>query len=130
VISRVTSKIATQCLEEELSHAARHNLNLDSSVLARCGNQQGAKRGSNPKKQGQPSQHPVLAFPGSGYVVNVWNRSGDTSTGHGAVPFFRQRLLSLGSDFHGNRVLCDSGFYEIEFITYLEGKRFSVKLYG
>ena len=100
-------------------------LNLNSSVLIRYGNQQGAKRGYNPKKRGRPSHHPLLAFLGSGYVVNVWNRSGDTGTGQGAVRFFRQTLLSLGREFHVTRVLCDSGFYEIEFIKYLEGKHFS-----
>ena len=58
-------------------------------------------------------------------MINVWNRSGDTGTGQGAVRFFRQTLLSLGREFHVTRVLCDSGFYEIEFIKYLEGKHFS-----
>jgi hypothetical protein len=138
-LTRFWGKIGTHCLAEKLGEAARHcaitiigwqgiledNLNLDSSVLVRYGNQQGAKRGYNPKKRGRPSHHPLIAFLGSGYVVNVWNRSGDTGTGQGAVRFFCQTLLSLGGDFHINRVLCDSGFYEIEFIEYLEGKHFS-----
>jgi len=126
-------------LAEKLAVAARHlaitiigwqgivedNLNLDSSVLIRYGSQQGAKRGYNPEKRSRPSHHPLLAFLGAGYVVNVWNRSGDTGTGHGAVHFFRQTLMVLGDNFRINRVLCGSGFYETEFIEYLEGKRFS-----
>jgi len=138
-LTRFWGKICTQSLAEKLAQAARQlaltiigwqgiiedNLNLDSSVLIRYGNQQGAKRGYNPKKRGRPSHHPLLAFLGSGYVVNVWNRSGDTGTGQGAVNFFRQTLILLGEDFGVNRVLCDSGFYLIDFIEYLEHKGFS-----
>jgi hypothetical protein len=138
-LTRFWGKIGTQFLAEKLSDAARHvattiigwqgisedNLNLDSSVLIRYGRQDGAKRGYNPKKRGRPSHHPLLAFLGSGYVVNVWNRSGDSGTGHGAVAFFRQTLRTLGNQFHVNHVLCDSGFYEIAFIEYLEYNRFS-----
>jgi hypothetical protein len=108
-LTRFWGKICTQSLAEKVGEAARHlaitiigwqglledNLNLDSSVLIRYGNQQGAKRGYNPKKRGRPSHHPLLAFLGSGYVVNVWNRSGDTGTGQGAVSFFHQTLIVL-----------------------------------
>jgi hypothetical protein len=138
-LTRFWGKICTQSLSEKLAEAARHlaitiigwqgiledNVNLDSSVLIRYGNQQGAKRGYNPKKRGRPSHHPLLAFLGSGYVVNVWNRSGDTGTGQGAVNFFRQTLILLGGDFRIKCVLCDSGFYLIDFIEYLEQKSFS-----
>ena len=138
-ITRFWGKVTTQVLADRVADAARRlartittwqgitgdTLNLDSSVLIRYGNQQGAKKGYNPKKRGRPSHHPLLAFLGSGYVVNVWNRSGDTGTGQGAVRFFAQTLVSLGRDFHVTRVLCDSGFYDIAFITYLEDTRFS-----
>jgi hypothetical protein len=138
-LTRFWGKMCTQSLVEKLGEAARalaitiigwqgiveDTLNLDSSVLIRYGNQQGAKRGYNPKKRGRPSHHPLLAFIGSGYVVNVWNRSGDTGTGQGAVSFFRQTRMVLGDGFHLTRVLCDSGFYEINFIEYLESEGFS-----
>ena len=138
-LTRFWGKIYTQSLSEKLAAAARHlaitiiewqgigkdTLNLDSSVLIRYGNQEGAKRGYNPKKRGRPSHHPLLAFLGSGYVVNVWNRSGDSGTGQSAVSFFHQTRMVLGDNFHINRVLCDSGFYEITFIEYLEKKRLS-----
>jgi hypothetical protein len=94
-LTRFWGKISTQSLSEKLAGAARQlaitvigwqgitgdTLNLDSSVLIRYGNQQGAKRGYNPKKRGRPSHHPLLAFIGFGYVVNVCNRSGDTGSG-------------------------------------------------
>jgi len=138
-LTRFWGKIYTQSLSEKLAAAARQlaitiigwqgivedTLNLDSSVLIRYGNQKGAKRGYNPKKRGRPSHHPLLAFLGSGYVVNVWNRSGDSGTGQSAVSFFHQTRMVLGANFHINRVLCDSGFYEINFIEYLEHKRLS-----
>jgi hypothetical protein len=138
-LTRFWGKINTQSLAEKLGEAARRlaitiigwqgiledNVNLDSSVLIRYGNQGGAKRGYNPKKRGRPSHHPLLAFLGSGYVVNVWNRSGDTGTGQGAVSFFHQTLIVLGNNLRINRVLCDSGFYEIAFIEYLEDSLFS-----
>ncbi len=57
-------------------------------------------------------------------MVNVWNRSGDTGAGQGAVDFFLQTRLSLGKDFCVNRVLCDSGFYLIDFIEYLESEQY------
>ncbi len=137
-LTRFWGKISTRSLAEKLTEAARRlaitiiewegikkdNLNLDSSVLIRYGNQEGAKRGYNPKKRGRPSHHPLLAFLGTGYVVNIWNRSGDTGAGQGAVNFFHQTLLVLGEVFRLIRVLCDSGFYEIEFIEYLEQKGF------
>jgi hypothetical protein len=65
------------------------NLNLDSTVLTRYGKQEGARKGYNPKKRGRRSHHPLLAFVSAGYVVNLWNRSGDTSSGQGCVSFFR-----------------------------------------
>jgi len=138
-LTRFWGKISAQYVSEKLAVAARRfaitliewqgivedTLNLDSSVLIRYGNQQGAKRGYNPTKRGRPSHHPLLAFLGAGYVINVWNRSGDTGTGQGAVSFFRQTLMVLGDSFHVTRVLCDSGFYEIGFIGYLESNRFT-----
>ena len=138
-LTRFWGKISTQSLSEKLAIAARQlaitiigwqgivedNVNLDSSVLIRYGNQEGAKRGYNPKKRGRPYHHPLLAFLSSGYVVNVWNRSGDTGTGQGVVSFFYQTLMVLGYDFRITRVLCDSGFYKIDFTEYLEHKGFS-----
>lgn len=101
------------------------NLNLDSSVLTRYGQQEGARKGYHPKKPGRPSHHPLLAFLGSGYVINLWNRRGDCHTAHRVVAFFRQTIETLSSTFRVKRVLCDSGFYGIDFIEYLEGESYS-----
>lgn len=58
-------------------------------------------------------------------MVNLWNRAGNASAGQSAVDFFKQSILSLGPSFRLKRVLCDSGFYQIEFITHLESNTFS-----
>jgi len=98
------------------------NLNLDSTVLIRYGEQEGARKGYNPAKHGRPSHHPLLAFLGAGYVVNFWNRSGNTRSGNGVAGFFTQTLEALGAGFKVRRVLADSGFYLLEFLELLEQK--------
>lgn len=112
-LTRFWNKIDRQSLSEQLLGACRQfatqilewdgidadTLNLDSSVLTRYGRQEGAHKGYNPKKKGRPSHHPLLAFVGVEYVVNFWNRSGDTGSGQGAVAFFAQTLRTLGSSF-------------------------------
>ena len=103
-LTRFWGKIAKRSLAEKLGEAARalareivrregitrDNVNLDSTVLTRYGQQQGAKKGYNPRKHGRPSHHPLLAFLGSGYVMNLWNRSGDAFSGQSAKEFFGQ----------------------------------------
>ena len=37
-------------------------LDIDSSVMTRYGEQEGAKKGYNPTKKGRPSHHPLIAF--------------------------------------------------------------------
>jgi hypothetical protein len=96
-------------------------LTFDSTVLTRYGSQEGAKKGSNPKRKGRLSHHPILAFlSDSKYVVNLWNRSGDTSSGNAIVDFCTQALERLAGRVKIKGFLCDSGFYKIEFIKYAE----------
>jgi len=139
VMTRFWGKIDTQGKSEELGQRCRafaqkliswenvkaDNLNLDSSVMTRYGNQQGAVKGYNPKKKGRPSHHPLLALLGCGYVVNLWNRSGDSTSGQNAVGFFKQTVALLGKGFSIRKVLCDAGFYRLEFIQHLEANGYS-----
>ena len=37
-------------------------LDIDSSIITRYGEQEGAKKGYNPKKKGRNSHHPIIAF--------------------------------------------------------------------
>jgi hypothetical protein len=53
-------------------------LTFDSTVLIRYGEQDGAKKGYNPKKDGRPSHHPLIAFLNKRkYVVHLWNYIAD-----------------------------------------------------
>lgn len=98
------------------------DLNFDSTVQTRYGKQQGAKKGYNPRRPGRPSHHPLLAFLGAGYVVNLWNRSGDSHSANGIIGFFEQTFLQASRAIRIRWVLCDSGFHQAEFIRHLEGK--------
>jgi len=107
-LTRFWNKINTQALAEQMGERARRfvrtiiewesitedNLNLDSCVITRYGQQEGAKRGYNPKKHGRPSHHPLMAFLGCGYVVNLWNRAGNAGAGQSAVDFFKMDFLT------------------------------------
>ncbi len=137
-LTRFWNKINKQSLAEKLGNGCRalatnlvrwdqieeDNLNLDSTVLTRYGTQEGAEVGHNPQKPGRRSHYPLLAFLGSGYVVNVWNRSGNVSSGQNAVDFFKQTVWSLGPNFKVKYVLGDTGFYLIEFIEDLESENY------
>jgi len=76
---------------------------LDSTVCERYGVQEGARKGYNPKKPGRPSHHPLKAGLGNGYVVNLWNRRGDTHSAHQAIAFYDQtcRELPAGQRIRG-----------------------------
>ena len=98
-------------------------LTLDTTVIVRYGEQEGARKGPNPKKKGRPSHHPILAFLNrSGYLVNLWNRSGNTGRGNGCVEFAKETLARLGDRVKLLGCLADSGFYRIELIQYLEAR--------
>jgi hypothetical protein len=100
-------------------------LRFDSSVVTRYGRQEGAVKGYNPKKHGRVSQHPLIAFLGSGYIVNLWNRSGNSSSGNGIVEFFRQTVRTLEGKMSVTRILADTGYYLIGFVDYLERNGYS-----
>jgi len=104
-------------LEQENSKT--DTLRFDSTVITRYGTQEGAEKGYNPAKRGRPSNHPQLAFLGSGYTVNFWNRSGNTHSANGIVEFYRQTRGFIG-DIEIERVLADSGYYARDFILRLE----------
>ena len=133
-LSRFWDKIQTQAQSEPSAEKRRDlarkiirfdnikedALNLDSSILTRYGNQEGALKGYNPKKPGRNSRHPLIAFLGSGYVMNLWNRSGKAGSGESAKEFFIRNMKSIGDSISIKKVLCDTGFYLIDFIDYLE----------
>ena len=94
-------------------------LRFDSTVITRYGNQDGAKKGYNPTKRGRPSNNPQIAFLGSGFTANFWNRSGNTSSANGIVEFYTQTRTFI-KEIKIKRVLADSGYYSRNFILKLE----------
>lgn len=134
VLTRFWNKFSTQHVAERWGDGARKltmemvkregmkedELRLDSTVCQRYGKQEGARKGYNPKKPGRPSHHPLIAMLGSGYVVNLWNRSGNTSSSNNVIGFLDQTLALLKPQVRITRILADSGFYLSDVVACLE----------
>lgn len=103
----------------EYASIKKDTLRFDSTVITRYGTQDGAKKGYNPAKRGRPSHHPQIAFLGSGYTVNFWNRPGNTRSANGIIEFYTQTKGSI-EGIKIERVLADSGYYDRNFILKLE----------
>ena len=100
----------------------RMTLDLDSSVMTRYGNQEGARRGYNPQKPGRPSHHPLLAFMAEmRMVVNAWLRSGNTGALSNYQAFLDETFRILQNKKVG-LVRTDSGFFANNFMEYFEKK--------
>ncbi len=112
--------LAVQLIEQE--QIKQDTLILDSTVCERYGAQEGARKGYNPRKPGRPSHHPLKAGLGSGYVVNLWNRRGDTHSAHQCIGFYEQTRRGLPPSLRITWTLADSGFGEEGFLEHLEGQ--------
>lgn len=96
-------------------------LNFDSTVLIRYGKQEGAAKGYNPKKKGAPSHNPLIGFLNkSKYVVQIWNRPGNASSGNNIIGFFDTAYGRVKEAIRIKGVIADSGFYLYKFIGHLE----------
>jgi hypothetical protein len=96
-------------------------LNFDSTVLIRYGNQEGATKGYNPKKKGAPSHNPLIGFLNKAkYVVQIWNRPGNASSGNNIIGFFDTAYGRLKEVIRVKGVIADSGFYLYKFLNHLE----------
>ena len=100
----------------------RLTLDLDSTVMTRYGEQEGAQRGYNPMKRGRASHHPLMAFVADARMIaNCWLRPGDTHSANNSEAFLHETLDHLG----GKRVAlvrADSGFCGNGFLETLEKK--------
>lgn len=115
---QVFTKLSQWFFEQvKLDH---YTLDVDSTVLTRYGEQQGAKKGYNPKKPGRNSHHPLLAFVDEcKMIANFWLRSGDAYTTNNFLSFLQDTLDRL----KGKRVSllrADSGFYDKDIFDFLE----------
>ena len=97
-------------------------LDIDSSVMTRYGEQEGAKKGYNPSKRGRASHHPLIAFIADvKLVANMWLRSGDTSSANNFLSFLEDTLFKLKNKTIG-LIRLDSGFFQSNILDYLEEK--------
>ena len=100
-----------------------YTLDIDSTIMTRYGEQEGGKRGYNPKKRGRKSHHPLIAFVAeSKMVANFWLRPGNSYTTNNFVGFLEDTLEKLKGKRIG-LIRLDSGFYSKKVFEYLENKR-------
>jgi hypothetical protein len=100
-----------------------YTLDIDSSLITRYGQQEGAKKGYNPKKKGRNSHHPIIAFVNDlKMVANFWLRSGNSSSANNFVGFLEDTLSVFGDKKVGLLRL-DSGFFSKDIMDYLEQKQ-------
>jgi hypothetical protein len=101
-------------------------LDIDSSVITRYGEQEGAAKGYNRHKPGRKSQHPLLAFVADiEMVANFWLRSGDAHTANNFMAFLEETLLFLENKKIGLLRL-DSGFYDKKIFDFLETRESNI----
>lgn len=99
-----------------------YTLDLDSSVLTRYGEQEGAVVGYNPKKPGRKSHHPLIAFVSEcKMLVNFWLRPGNSYTTNNFQSFIEETLERLECKKVG-LIRADSGFYDNKIFEYLENR--------
>jgi len=98
-------------------------IDLDSTVITRYGNQEGAKVGYNPKKPGRPSHHPLIAFiDQTKMVANAWLRSGNSVSISNYKAFLEETFDNVLQEHKIGLVRADSGFYANELLKWLENK--------
>ena len=98
-------------------------LDIDSTVITRNGEQEGATRGHNPNRRGRPSHHPLLAFVAEARMVaNFWLRPGNTHSASNMLQFLETTLHHLG-DKRVGLLRADSGFFDQAILADLECKR-------
>lgn len=116
---------AYRWLFSQMTALKRITLDLDSTVLTRHGEQEGATRGYNPGKRGRSSHHPLLAFIAeSRMVANFWLRPGHASSANNVLQFLESTLNHLG-DMRVGLLRADSGFFNQSFLKALEDKSIS-----
>ena len=109
-------------------------LDLDSHVRTAYGHQQRSSVGYNPKKPGRPSFHPLFCFIGEtrDFLHGIF-RTGKAHSCRGVKRFVDECLKKIPGGIREIYLRADSGFYDGEFLYYLEMKRILyaivVKLY-
>ncbi|MBN1288347.1 MAG: IS1380 family transposase [Actinobacteria bacterium] len=120
-VERMSEKLSNWTFEHISREESGHTLDLDSSVFTRYGNQEGARKGYNPKKPGRPSHRPIFAVLfESRIIANLWLRSGDTSDLTGIEQFMDETLGRIPDGVNIERIRADSGFHSERAYSYFE----------
>ena len=99
-------------------------LDLDSTVFCRQGQQEGARKGFNPRRKGRNSHHPLLAVLAEApFILHGWLRSGNTGAARGVVPFLQEALALLPEGMWLRTVRADSGFFDEALLAFLEDRK-------
>ena len=98
-------------------------IDLDSTVITRYGNQEGASKGYNPAKKGRNSHHPLIAFISqTRMVANAWMRPGNTADLNNYTGFLNETFDEVLQDKEIGLVRADSGFYSNGFLEWFEAR--------
>lgn len=101
-------------------------VDLDSSVLTRYGNQEGAQLGYNPWHRGSKSHHPLMAFVAeTRMIVTAWLRPGNSTDSGNAENFLHEVLRIFGQRHRIGLLRCDSGFCIGSFLDLVEAQGIS-----
>lgn len=96
-------------------------LDVDSTVITRFGEQEGAEVGYNPRYKGRKSHHPILAFLAEPKMVaNSWIRSGN-SAGNTEFIEFLQNTFTMVPRQKVSLLRGDSGFCSNKIFRFREG---------
>lgn len=101
-------------------------LDLDSTVINRCGQQEGAAKGYNPLKRGRNAHHPLIAFiEQTRMVANAWVRPGNTVDKSNCEAFLKETLHHALANKKVGLLRADSGFYSQSILHCLEDEDIS-----
>jgi hypothetical protein len=109
-------------------------IDFDSTVITRYGEQEGARRGYNPKKPGRVSHHPIMAFLAeTRMVINAWLRPGNTAA-ISNIKSFLEETMEILKEIKIGLIRADSGFFAQVFLEYFEKMKknyiVAAKIYG
>ena len=100
---------------------AGYVLDIDSTVVERCGEQEGALQGYNPRKRGGMTHHPVLAgLAECRVILHGWLRSGNATSGDNVVAFLTECLGLAKDRVKLSYLRADSGFFDKRILDFLE----------
>lgn len=117
--NEVFPKLQHQFLEQ--INVGALTIDLDSTVITRYGNQEGASKGYNPAKKGRNSHHPLIAFISqTRMVANAWMRPGNTADLNNYTGFLNETFDDVLKNKEIGLVRADSGFYSNGFLEWFE----------